>query len=395
MKVLLLAHCFAHRNANTFRYRRLCEQLSREGHSVDVVGDHVLCDYSLPTGVRYFALRSDLKRWRSIAVIGWFSVIELLKLSLLWLTSLKHPYLGYSVLMNGVYRYRLGRLLRQNRYDVVLLSVVPWTLYTFARGLSKQAPLVIDISDPLFKNAFVDDCVSGTPRFARFEARALKYADRVAVMSEPLVELYHRELGVERDKLSFVSPSTDVSKYQRDAELFYEMGCPLRMVYAGTLYPAYRDLNELLDAVREVPDVCLEVVTQKAGMQMPQVSWHGWMSQQQLAEHYRQADVLVFVDNFYGYQVPSKIFELIALNKPILFIYDTRNDYLYEKLKDQAGIFPVQNKKADLVRALNEIIRQHVVRVRYTMDLVPFSVDAINQQLISLLHKAIFDHVHK
>ena len=386
MRILLLAHCYAHSNANTFRYRHLCEQLVRQGHTIDVIGDKPLKDPISPQGVNYYALRKDWHRTSAWLPIFWFTLVEFFKLSALWTASLRHPYTGYTVLLNGTARYRINCQLRANSYDVVIMSVVPWTFYTFADKLSQAAPLIVDISDPLYKNAFVDSNPAGNKRFARFEAKALKHASHVVVMSEPLVDLYIRELNIPSHKITFVSPATATADYIPGAPHSYAPHSPLTILYAGSLYPGYRDLDQVLAAIRQVPDTRLTVVSQQRQEPEPNVVYRHWIPQAALKQLYDSSDILLFVDNFYGYQIPSKIFELIATNKPILFVYDCRNRYLYDKLNSQKGILFVRNDSKEIAAGIRQLCRLQRLEVRYTFDLSAYSNESTTNRLIDIIH---------
>ncbi len=386
MKILLLAHCYAHSNANTFRYRYLCKQLTQQGHTIDVIGDKPLKDHISQQGINYYALRNDWHRINAWLPILCFTLIEFFKLSVLWIASLRHPYTGYTVLLNGTARYRINRQLRTNNYDTVIMSVVPWTFYTFANKFSQAAPLIVDISDPLYKNAFIDRKSTGNKCFARFESKALKHASHVIVMSEPLVDLYLQELGISLHKITFISPATATTGYTPCTPHYYTLHSPLTILYAGSLYPGYRDLGQVLPAIRQVPDVHLTIISQQQQIPEPKVTYHHWIPQADLKKLYDSCDILLFIDNFYGYQIPSKVFELIATNKPILFVYDHRNRYLYDKLNNQQGIFFVRNDSSEIANRLQQICDLQRLEVCYTFDLSAYSNESTTNQLIDIIH---------
>jgi glycosyltransferase involved in cell wall biosynthesis len=274
-------------------------------------------------------------------------------------------------------------LFRKNKYDACLIGVLPWEFYFIVPFIKEKCRTVLDISDPLYKNAFFDKGKS--PLYKKMEGKALRCADNVIVMNEMTIDMYVEEMGVDRNKLIYLPPATDTSGYLRNQYRKFCLDKPIKLLYSGALYPGYRDLYEVVKALDSVNGYQLDVVTRHGYTDTEAVHYHEWMPHEKMVATYQEYDILLFVDNFYGYQVPSKIFELIATNKPILFVYDRRNMYLYNLLKNQQGIIFVENNRDMIKACLEELIRNRHISVNYKIDLTPYSSDYINESLLNVL----------
>jgi len=164
----------------------------------------------------------------------------------------------------------------------------------------------------------------------------------------------------------------------------WDMHRPLRILYSGSLYSCYRDLSEVQPALESLNgEVILDVYTNSIckPKKTNNVFVYDVVPHKQILQLYQEADILLFIDNSYGYQVPSKIFEILAQNKPILFVYDKRNCYFRNMLKGQQGIYFVENHKDLIKECLISLSNIEKIEVNYTIDLHNYSEDAINYQL--------------
>ena len=83
----------------------------------------------------------------------------------------------------------------------------------------------------------------------------------------------------------------------------------------------------------------------------------GRIDRSTLAIKLKEADIIVFIDNFYGLQIPGKLFDTLALNKPILFIYENDHSPTLKYLVNYEGIFYSKNKTNEIINQLNEILK--------------------------------------
>lgn len=386
MKILFVTHHFARSNANTFRYRNLAQELSKLGYSIDIIGDRSLTDYQLPHNCRYFSLLKDVKSIDIFPII-WWTIVEFFKLYPLWF-FLKNKYLAYTILICGAAKYRIRKQLNLHQYDAILLSITPWTYHTFSKYLSKHSPLIVDLGDPLYKNAFLDKNPSGSERLKRFEYNSLKYASYLPIMSEPLKSIYVDDMKLSSSKVEFISPAANIDNYKRGESFLYSIDNsePLHILYAGMLYPKYRDLEQIAPAFSSTDNVKLTVITNNKIQLCKNVNKLSWVVQTDLKKLYKEVDILLFIDNFYGYQIPSKIFELLAESKPILFVYDKRNTYLYEKLKAQKGIFFVENETQQIRKTIEYLKLLDNIEVKYDIDLTEYSETYITNKLVKVIN---------
>lgn len=367
MKILLLSHLFAHNTANTYRYWALSEHFSKEGYDVDIIGYKKLdTNKILPNGVRYWSAL-DVLQLKNIVFLPILTIIEFVKI-----IKNKRSYIDIkSGILNGAIKIIIKSLLRSKKYDIIIVSVVPWTYYSLIPFLRKNAPVILDVSDPLYKNAVIDNVQIGFERCKLLEQRVFNLVDKIIVMSEPLLELYATELNVEREKMRFVPPPISKKNvYKKDKYIYeFENQDVIKLLYAGTIYPGFRDENELVKAIKGENKFSLEIISRINKNSLLNIKYSNWLPKEELFLQYDSSDILVFIDNFYGYQVPSKIFELLALQKPILFIYDERNLYLYNILKNQKGIFLVKNKASNIRQVIHDIQKMKKIVVNYNIDL--------------------------
>lgn len=380
MRLLLIAYPFAGTGANMLRYRSLAYFLVKEGWEVDVIGYYVLKDV-LQSGIHYYRIRKRLSfRLLLVFLLLSFQYIYLIKVQ-----GFKE-YLRRVGLASATYSLSIS-LLKQRHYETCLVGIHPWAFYLIVPLMRKQIRTVIDISDPLYRNAITKN--SSHPSNLRLEQHALMAADYVITMNEPTIEIMTEEMGISRDKIEFITPSMNVKSYRYAERITYGLHKPLRMIYSGSLYTGYRDLSEVRPAIDQCEDVELDVYSNSSSLYQSskRLHFYDWISHDDILRLYQEYDLLLFVDNAFGYQVPSKIFEMLAQNKPILFVYDKRNTYLYQLLKDQKGMYFVENKRNEISTLLSDLVKKDKIDVCYTFEMSDYSEEIINKKLLASMIK--------
>lgn len=391
-RILFIAFLFAKNdNANSTRNRNTAIYLSKRGYKVDVIGFRKIKDSSFAqklelNKINYYSVFDSLSLSKILNNI-YYTITESIRI-LLNRRGYKDLYRGF---FNGAFKTLIASLQNKNKYEYCLVGVLPWTLYELLPYIKKTMPIVLDVSDPLYKNAIYDPQLKGDLNALKREKAAFLCADKVIVMSEPLVAMYEKDFEIPPGHIQFVSPACNSFQEKTSDVIKRETRDTLNLLYAGSLYKGYRDIDILIETLKDKSEYYLEIITNYPIQEhAPNVACRQWVNRDTLEQMYATTDVLVFIDNFYGYQVPSKIFELLSTSRPILFIYDSRNLYLYELLKGEPFVFFAENTKESIANQLRKIKSlDKTISIKHQFQISQFSEEQVSQQILEILEECI------
>ena len=238
------------------------------------------------------------------------------------------------------------RIVRKHRIDAIFATGSPWSGlvvgYLISRFTGK--PLIVDFRDPWMDNPFhlskgrLLDSWS-----ARLERRVVHHASAVSLNTDPLkAEFLQRYPDIEPDKF-FVMPNGYDPEDFRDIqpESRKESSNTLVLCHAGFLY-GVRDPAVLLEAIRDANQQLRNQGKRIIFRQIGDVNlgydvrerYSDLVSDGSLildkARPYREclsaltsADIVVNVQPGTKTQIPSKLYDYLAINKPILNITST------------------------------------------------------------------------
>lgn len=253
---------------------------------------------------------------------------------------------------------RGARVVRKHKIDVIFATGSPWSSLIIGCFLSRlcRKPLVIDFRDPWMNNPFHKSKGKFLDWLGRrLERMVVHRADAISLNTQPLLEEFSARYPESAEKL-FVMPNgfdreefkgiPDKKSTKRNADLV--------LCHAGLLY-GVRDPSVLLDAIR--------IVNQKRKEASGKVVFHqiGYVQlNYDLKERYRDliaaeslviespvpykdclnklasADVVVNIQPGTKTQIPSKLYDYLALRQPILNI--TPKDGALGKLVSSNGL---------------------------------------------------------
>lgn len=362
------------------RYRSLANFLVKKGYRIDVIGFYNSQE-EYKDGITYY----QIKKRTSLGLLLWSIVLFFSNLYLLFTMSFTR-YIN-RIGLAAITLVQAQGLIRKNNYDSCLISIAPWSYYLIVKQLAKKVRVVLDICDPLYKNAIVKNSANSFNLL--LEKRALESADVIVTVNEPTIAIMTDEMKIPREKIHFIAPAMAVDSYRNNTNLSYAIHRPLKLIYSGSLYKGYRDLTEVQAAVDGNDlNVEIDVFTNNSASycSSKRIKYYDWIDHQDLLCAYKDYDLLLFLDNSYGYQVPSKIFEMLAQNKPIVFVYDKRNLYFYNMLKGQKGLFFTENKIDSILKCFEELLNKKSLEVCYTFDMSDYKEEVINMRLFSVIN---------
>lgn len=236
------------------------------------------------------------------------------------------------------------KLVRQNNLDVIFATGSPWSGLIIGYLISKTTgtPLVIDFRDPWVNNPFHQSKGKFLDRWgANLERKVVNHAAAVSLNTEPLMEEFlQRYPELDRGKFFVMPNGID----QRDFEQIKQEAPPerdkntLSLCHAGFLY-GVRDPAPLLDALRKVNetlegtgqritftqigDVSLSYDIRKTYLDLIEkglVILEPAKPYQACLQLLATADIVVNIQSGTKTQVPSKLYDYLAIKRPILHL---------------------------------------------------------------------------
>ena len=274
---------------------------------------------------------------------------------------------------------------------------------SLGKTVKKNSPStlwIIDLGDPYFKNRALSHGAIMETIARRFERSALEYADALIVTNEKTKNAYVTNFGdkITSRKIYVVQQGTDVPK-EEEASMHREVEySQFRLLYAGTIIRGLREPDQLFEAVGQLNgEVRLDIYGQnpikydfmKYSPGLETIVHHGMAQHDSIAAAYQNSDLLVFIDNAYGFQLSGKIFELLATTKHILFIYTVSDSDAMRIAKDYQGVTYCQNVASNIKSAINEI-RTGNAPLQYKRDLSQHSWGRRAQSFLEILQKEHF-----
>ncbi|MDP5132485.1 MAG: glycosyltransferase [Paraglaciecola sp.] len=235
------------------------------------------------------------------------------------------------------------KLVASKKIDVIFATGSPWSSLALGYLLSKltRTPLIIDFRDPWINNPFHHTKGAFLDRFAaKIESKIINHASFVSLNTEPLMEEFISRYPELNKKKFIVLPNGFEEEAVNGAYIHDESAKDLVIRHAGFLYGP-RDPSVLLNAIQSV--------NKQAKAEKLQVRWvfeqigalslsydvskkyHQMLSdgsfrilqQVPYAECQRllgHADLLVNIQPGTKTQIPSKIYDYLAVDRPILNI---------------------------------------------------------------------------
>ena len=262
--------------------------------------------------------------------------------------------------------YQGLRLAGKHRYDILISSSYDCHLIAYAIKKRTGLPWITDYGDPWAFNPHVNRNKIKFQIEYNAERRVLKLADAVVLTTEETKQDYLTHYPFLNEKKVVVIPmGADCDSYEEGA---IERRDKFTVLYTGTIYQASRDAEPFLDAVKlffEKHDrqQSIEILfagsldnqlkTSIARRQLcDRIQLLGFIPHDEIPGLLMGVDVLLFLGNQGGLQVPGKLFEYLAARRPILFIKGDEKDPSLRFLKELNRGIIVNNITEEIYQAL-------------------------------------------
>ncbi len=268
--------------------------------------------------------------------------------------------------------------------DVIIASIVPFSNITLAYKLRKKlyqkSKIILDIGDPLTNNpthnsTFLKRVSTYIPFLnylkSRFERKYLPQADMIIVTNELTRKYYMDRYALDSGQITVIPQGVDINTFQEIKEPEIDN---LHMIYAGAFYTGFRDPGIFFKALDEIDDPAILVRLVGVGSSYERditssgIEILDRMTQDQLAVEYAKANCLLFYDNPPGLQTSGKIYELMALKKPILFIYHSAKSPVYQWAKAYPNVVFCENEVDSIIEGIIKIKLLIHQRFNYNVD---------------------------
>jgi hypothetical protein len=261
------------------------------------------------------------------------------------------------------YKKEIDRKFSNKNYDMVIIRVTPYSILKLSKHIKKRynCKISLDLSDPITKNIIFEHYIFFRKYYLqRFEDKYIKYIDELIACSPEIKEYYMKKYTF-IPKIKVIEQGFDSNNIEEN-HINLKENHPLKLIYAGQLYRSHREPFELYKAIKSYNsnEILLKMYGNYTYFYFsPPKTDHfyqgGHINQKALLNEYIDSDIIVFIDNKDTLQVPGKSFEILSLNKPILFIYYNSESPTINYFKEYDGIEYCLNRKYDIINAINNI----------------------------------------
>ena len=262
--------------------------------------------------------------------------------------------------VHGIYSafVRKAACFQESReYDYIISISTPTASHLLAYRLLKSHHVAAKHWIQIWEDPWTSDAYgfNGKDKVFQEEKRLLSFAEKVCYVS-PLTLRNQRKLFPESAEKMFWMPLP--AYYKNDTPVHKFSG---RNIYGyfGAYYPAARDLQPFYEAAKAAnieTNICGDPANLFSAV--AQIHIFPRLTLAELKPIEDGTNVLVFLCNRQGGQIPGKIYQYSATDKTILFILDGTEDE-QAVLKDYFGKFNryvfCRNTVEDLTRAIRQI----------------------------------------
>jgi hypothetical protein len=292
------------------------------------------------------------------------------------------------------YKSLIDRAFLLKNYDYVILGLTPFSLYTLAPYIKIKHPglsLICDLSDPFTDNAANKYWLPFWKyRVRKFEDNSLSFINKIIVLNPSIKALYVKTYkSLIAENIYVVEQGFNLREPTISPPFFKNK---IKLLYAGGLYSKFREPFELFKAIQGINNQKLELYLYGniAAKFIPgncsNIMYGGVLSQEDLFNKYNESQLLIFIDNNRGIQVPGKLFEVISQNKPVLFIYSNMSSPSMNYLKNSTNVFPVYNVASNIQSMIELILKKDLNSFAGT-DVNNFTWERLSQKYLSIIEK--------
>lgn len=310
----------------------------------------------------------------------------------------------------------LKKYIAENHVDAVVTTGPPHSMHLIGLGLKKAFPKLVwlaDMRDPWstfdIHNAFLSP--SAKAKNASLEKAVLEHADRVIMVSPSMQEEFQ---NFDNQKLVLITNGFDTEDFRGQA-LHSEKSKNKFCIKHSGLFNFIRNPENLWRALEEL---CAEnaAFAEKLSLELTgnvdplvresiaafpvlktKASYRGWVSHEEVIAENAKADLfLLIVNNSRNAkaQLPGKLFEYLALQKPILAICPENADVAKIIAETGAGASCPFEDKNRIKNALMKIFEkwQNDKSCDFKKEKIDaFSRKKLTEKLVGVLENLIFD----
>jgi hypothetical protein len=294
------------------------------------------------------------------------------------------------------YKRQILNKIKDNHYDLVMICVLPHSFLGLATTIKKfnsKLKVVLDMTDPLSINvSYLSSWYLYRLYIKRYEEKHLQNIDKLIVLNSE-IKLYYEKYYPFLKEVIVLEQGTDSFNNQKN-ETKHIGKKEMRLIYAGMFYRKIREPFELYKSiVNYKSSIQLSIYGSFKKLFIPpknaRIHYGGLIDKYLLNKTLLDFDVVVFLDNFYGLQIPGKIIENLETNKPILFIYKNENSPTLKYVRDFEGIFYAKNDSFEITRAICNI--EEFGYKNYNRNLSKYYWETLVKNFSSSLNEIMFN----
>lgn len=285
---------------------------------------------------------------------------------------------------HGIYRTfvrKAKKFSNADKYDLVLSISTPPASHLLAYKLIKKRNIQVRRwiqiwEDPWFSDAYG---LNAKKSIFKAERKLLSVADKICFVSPLTLKNQQNYFPESSDKM-FWEPLPSYYRYDTSKEV--EDFC---FGYFGDYVPEARDLKPFYEAAKKT-NIKVEICGNPSNLfeTTDRINIHPRLPLNELREIEDKTNVLIFLCNKKGGQIPGKIYQYAATTKTIIFILDGTMDeqkVLYNYFKKFNRFVFCKNNVESITNAIQEILCRKIEGVS-NIPLDYFSPQNVIQRII-------------
>jgi len=252
------------------------------------------------------------------------------------------------------------KVIEENNITNIISVGLPFTPHLIAKNLKEKEPSIhwhMDIQDPFSysKEFWVNNFKKYEQKNIEAEGETFKLANTISLTNSTAQDRYVELFPKSASKIAVIPPLFLNLKKEIDSDLFL-YNQKVHLGYFGSFYKGVRSPKRFLEFLvvlhRKDPSLFDKIQIHFFGQQnkfstpllnaYPEIRryfiLHGFLDRNKSLSCMKEMDVLINFGNSTDYHLPSKVVDLLYMNKPIVNFTACNNDTTASFLKDKVEI---------------------------------------------------------